>query len=208
MIMKQSLYERQHLTAAMSLGDIIAGAVADYRPLAVHDVLSASAESLTVPTGWLIASAGVNVAQPVRVLVTGHRSRGGWQGCDTLAAFGFTGIVPRELGTANASCTLNALGASGITIRNLTVSEQPEAWAVRSTGYVTAVGLRMWAQFSTYVAGSQEAGCGRLIEHSVFTVTQRRAQLRSDIRELSHSVAVAFSQLNRGFQPGQVGPSG
>jgi hypothetical protein len=206
--MRQSLIEPQHQTAAVSLGDIIAGTVADYRPLAVRDVLWTDNESLTVPTGWLVASAGSSADRPVRVLVTGHRSRGGWQGCDTLAAFGFTGTVPRELGTANASYTLNALGASGITIQNLTVAEQPETWSVRSTGYVTAAGLRMWLQFSTYVAGSQQAHCGRLIEHSVFTVTQRRARLRSDTRELSNTVAVAFGQLNRGFQPGQVGPSG
>lgn len=208
MIMRQSLNERQHPTTAMSLGDIIADTVVDYRPLIVHDVLSASIESLTVPTGWLVASAGSSADQPVRVLVTGRRSHGGWQGCDTLAAFGFTGIVPRELGTANASCTLNALGASGITIHNLTVSEQPEAWAVRSTGYVTAVGLRMWAQFSTYVAGSHDGGGGRLIEHSLFVITQRKAQLCCDIRELSDSVQAAFGQLKLGFQPGQVGPSG
>lgn len=208
MIMQQSLNERQHLTAAMSLGDIVADTVVDYRPLVVHDVLSASIESLTVPTGWLVASAGSSADQPARVLVTGHRSRGGWQGCDTLAAFGFTGTVPRQLAAANAPCTLHALGASGITIQNLNVAEQPEAWAVRSTGYITAAGLRMWAQFSTYVAGSHDGGGGRLIEHSLFVITQRKSQLRCDIRELSDSVQAAFGQLKRGFQPGQVGPSG
>lgn len=206
--MPKSTDERQRLSTAISLGDIIAGTVADYRPLTVRDVLWSHDESLTVPTGWLVASAGSSADRPVRVLVTGHRSRGGWQGCDTLAAFGFTGIVPRELGTANASCTLNALGASGITIHKLDVPERPDTWAMHSTGYVTAAGLRMWAQFSTYVAGSQQAGCGRLIEHSVFAVTQQRTQLRSDIKELSDSVQAAFGQLKRGFQPGQVGPSG
>lgn len=207
MMMRQPSDRAGSRSTAMSLGDLIAGAVSDYRPLILQDVLFAHTE-LPVPVGWHVASAGISADQPVRSLVTGHRSRGGWQGCDTLAAFGFTGTVPQKLGVANASCTLRALGAAGIRVDDLDVSQEPDMWAVRSTGYFTATGLRMWAQFSTYVASSPGAHSGRLIEHTVFIVTQRRTQLRSDIEQLSDSAKIAFAQLKRGFHPGQLGPSG
>ena len=65
-------------------------------------------------------------------------------------------------------------------------------WAVRSSGYVTAAGLRMWAQLSTYVEGSNDHGNGRLLEHSLFVTTQRRTKLRGDIAELTQSAHAAF----------------
>jgi hypothetical protein len=71
-------------------------------------------------------------------------------------------------------------------------------WAVRSAGYFTATGLRMWGQFSTYVAGSDQPSEGRLVEHSLFVMTQCRTQLRDDITELSDAVhAAVFALLNR-----------
>jgi hypothetical protein len=117
---------------------------------------------------------------------------GGWQGCDTVASFRFTGMPHRDVGNAHASDTLRDLRASGITARHLDVPSVLGVWAVRSSGYVTAAGLRMWAQFSTYVEGSHDRGSGRLIEHSLFVTTQRRTQLRSDLTELTSAAHAAF----------------
>ena len=63
---------------------------------------------------------------------------------------------------------------------------------MRSSGYVTAAALRMWAQFSTYVEGSHDRGNGRLLEHSLFVTTQQRTQLRADLTELTDTVHAAF----------------
>jgi len=128
-------------------------------------------------------------------LVTGHRSRGGWQGCDTLAAFGFTGIPPAKDVVDHAACTLRTLDASAVTTRMLEIPAMPGACAVRSSGYFTAARLRLWGQFSTYIAGSDQPGSGRLVQHSLFVMSQQRTQLRTAIADLSGAVHTAFRTL-------------
>jgi hypothetical protein len=184
--------EWQRLSSANSVGARVAQIVADFRLATVEEVLGAECAALTIPTGWLVAASGDTVQEPVRAVVTGHRSRGGWQGCDTVAAFQFTGMPHRDVRNAHASDTLRDLAASGITIRHLDVLPVSAMWAVRSSGYVTAAGLRMWAQFSTYVEGSHDRGNGRLLEHSLFVATQQCTQLHADLTELTDTVYAAF----------------
>jgi hypothetical protein len=184
--------EWQRLSAANSVGALVAQIVAGFRLATVEEALGSECAALTVPTGWLVAASGDTVQQPVRAVVTGHRSRGGWQGCDTVAAFRFTGMPHRDVGNTHASDTLRDLRASGITTCHLDVPPVPAVWAVRSSGYVTAARLRMWAQFSTYVEGSHDRGSGRLLEHSLFVTTQRRTRLRADLIELTDTIYTAF----------------
>jgi len=136
----KSAAEWRRLSSADSVGEVVAQVVADFRPATVEEALGRACAALTVPTGWLVAASGDTVQQPVRAIVTGHRSRGGWQGCDTLAAFRFTGMPPPDVGTAHASDTLLDLRASSITSGYRDVSPAPAVWAVRSSGYVTAAG--------------------------------------------------------------------
>jgi hypothetical protein len=187
--------EWQRLSSAVSLADVVARNVDDFTPLPVSDALPRHSATFAVPVGWHLAAPGDDSEQPVQVAVTGHRSRGGWEGCDTLAAFGFTGAVPIDVVVDHAACTLRDLGAAGVTARTLDIPAMPGVVAVRSTGYFTAARLRMWAQFSTYVAGSESPGMGRLIHHSLFVITQRRARLRTDIASLGDTVHTSFSAL-------------
>jgi hypothetical protein len=184
--------EWQRLSSATSLRDIVACVVTDFTPAPVHAVLRGTRAAPTVPAGWLVATPGDAVHQPVRAVVTGHRSRGGWQGCDTLAAFWFTGTPHADVGAAHSADTLRDLRASAIITDQLEVPPASGLWAVRSSGYLTAAGVRMWAQFSTYVEGSDDHGRGRLVEHSLFVTTQRRTQLRADLTELTDTVHAAF----------------
>jgi hypothetical protein len=184
----------QRLSSTPSLPDIVARTVTDFTPLPVKDALPRHSMS-AVPTGWHLAASGDSFEQPVQAAVTGHRSRGGWEGCDTLAAFGFTSSTPTDAVIEHAACTLRNLGAAGVTARTLDIPVLPGVVAVRSAGYFTAVRLRMWAQFSTYVAGCEHPGMGRLIHHSLFVITQRRTQLRADIAYLSNSVHASFRVL-------------
>lgn len=186
--------ERRRLVSAASLTDVVAGSVRAFVPLSVLDALPGIGAA-GVPDGWHLAAPGDNGEQPVRVAVTGHRSRGGWEGCDTVAAFGFTGIPPIDVVVDHAACTLRDLDAAGVTTRTLDTPPAPNACAVRSSGYFTAAGLRMWGQFTTCVAGSEHPGMGRLIQHSLFVVTQRRTQLRRDIAYLSDTIATSFAAL-------------
>ena len=187
--------ERTRLSSASSLADIVARQVTDLAPLPIAAVSPDQSRVLDLPVGWLLAAAGDSADHPVRVVVTGHRSRGGWEGCETLAAFSFTGPAPIDTVIGSAACTLYDLNASGITRQTLATAELSDACAVRASGYLTALGLRIWAQFSTYLAGSNEVGCGRLIQHSLLVTTQRRTQLRTDIAVLSDTIHRAFCAM-------------
>lgn len=187
--------EWQRLSSAASLADVVGRTVADFTPIPISDAIPRDNGTLIIPAGWHRAAPGDNVEQPVRVAVTGHRSRGGWESCDTLAAFAFTGIPPEEIVIDHAACTLQDLRASGVMTRTLSTPLMPRVCAVRSAGYFTAARLRVWAQFSTYVAGSRSPGMGRLIQHSLFVITQRRTQLRTDIAYLSDTVHAAFCAM-------------
>ena len=112
-----------------------------------------------------------------------------------LAAFGFTGPTPVDAVIDHAACTLRDLGACGVTTSNLATPVVPGVCAVRTAGYFTAARLRMWAQFSTYLAGSHTIGTGLLIQHSLFITSQRRTQLRADIADLSDTVHTSFCTL-------------
>ncbi|GAB7144037.1 hypothetical protein [Mycobacterium riyadhense] len=187
--------ERQRLLSAASLADIVACTVGEFAPLPVAGTLTGDDGSVAVPPGWYLAAPGDNAEQPVRVAVTGHRSRGGWEGCDTLAAFSFTGIAATDVAIDHGACTLRDLGAAGVTTRILDTPVTPDACGVRSTGYFTAARLRMWGQFTTYIAGSECPGMGRLLQHNLFVVSQRRTHLRRDITYLSDTVANSFGAL-------------
>jgi hypothetical protein len=63
--------------SATSLRDVVAGVVTAFTPAPVQEVLRGASAALTVPAGWFVATPGDTVEQPVRAVVTGHRSRGG-----------------------------------------------------------------------------------------------------------------------------------
>jgi hypothetical protein len=122
----------------------------------------------------------------------GHRPEGGWDGCETISVFAFTGVPPQDVVRENSDCTLCDLHADSITTYTLTAPTDPEVSAVRSSGYFSAVGRRVWAQYSTYLAGSAGPGQGVVIEHVLFVDAGCRARLRDDIAELSDTVHEAF----------------
>lgn len=192
MNLEQHSLNWQQLSSSTSLGKLIAQRVADFRVVPLRSVLGDDSTPLVVPHNWNLASSGETSSEPVRTLVTGHRSRGGWQGCDTLAASQFTGAPTAELGHAHATEVLQNLRASGITWKPISVAPAQRLWGVRSSGYVTVAGLRIWTQFITYVEGSHDIGRGRLFEHGQFIVSQQRTRLLSDTTTLSEAVRSAI----------------
>ncbi|WP_201793437.1 hypothetical protein [Mycobacterium avium] len=186
-------FDEQRLTSAASLPDLICGRVSQFECLPVTGALDLG--DFRIPPRWHLAAPGDEAEQPVRCIVTGHRLRGGWQACDTVAAFTFSGVVPLEVMVDNADCTLRDLGAAGVSSRAVVASTIPGVAGMRSAGYFTALGLRIWGQFTTYIADSRCLEMGRLIQHSLFVATQRRTQLRTDIRYLSDAIAKSFGDL-------------
>lgn len=188
---QQSSGEWERLATVSSLVDVVARHVDDLVQLPAED-LPEWLTGLGVPRGWRIARLDGNSLQPSRIAVCGGSSQGSGYGCDTLSVFRFTGVPPIEVVQDNAACTLHDLDAVGITACRLAAPPRPGIMAVRSSGYFTTAGLPVWAQYSTYIAGSTLAGEGRLIQHSVLVESGWRATFSDDIAHMSDAVHHAF----------------
>jgi hypothetical protein len=166
----------------------------------VDDLMQLRAEAtprwltkLGVPPGWKIGHLVDGIVEPSRIAVCGQQSDGGWDGCETISVFGFTGNPPKDVVRNNADCTLRDLAAAGITTQVVDTPPLPGAIAVRSSGHFGVAGLWVWAQYSTYVIGSETPGQGRLIEQAVFIEAGCQARLGGDVAELTQAVYQAFA---------------
>lgn len=146
-----------------------------------------------VPAGWRIGHLTGSPVEPSRIAVCGQRPDGGWDGCETISVFGFTGIPPAEVVRENADRTLRDVAATGIKIERVDTSALPGAVAVRSSGNFVILGRWVWAQYSNYVFGSAEPSKGWLIEHIVFVESTCRAGLRDDVAQLTGAVHEALA---------------
>jgi hypothetical protein len=182
----------EHPPAAVSsVVEIVSRHVTDLAPAPTEE-FAKWVPGLNTPAGWQIGHAANNPVLPTRVAVCGRDSGAGWDGCDVINAFRFTGIPPESQIRDNADCTLRDLNASSITSYALAASSQPHIVAVRSSGYFDLVGRRIWGQYSTYLRGAETQGEGILIEHCIFVDSDSRARLRDDVTELSDTVHEAF----------------
>ncbi|CAM3793138.1 hypothetical protein H7J08_00760 [Mycobacterium frederiksbergense] len=141
---------------------------------------------------WQIAQLNADSVQPTRTAVTGARSDGGWDGCETVIVYRFTGTPPCAVIITNNDCTLRGLGAESPTTHPLTAPVGAGRCAVRSSGYFTAAGRRMWAQYSTYVTCSDAPDGAWLTLHGLFVSADARTRLRDDVTALSDALHEAF----------------
>jgi hypothetical protein len=184
--------ELHRLTAASSVVDRLAHDVDDFE-LVPHDELSHWLNNLSLPPGWRTGHLGDSSAQPSRIAVYGEpRPQGGWDACDTIDVYRFTGGTPDIVVHQHADCTLKDLAADSITTYPLTAPPMDGVAAMRSSGYFGVAGRRIWAQYSTYVRSACSLFDGLLIYHVLFVEARRRASLRDDIADLSDSVHHAF----------------
>jgi hypothetical protein len=181
--------EQRRLAAAPSIAATVARHVDGLAELDAEN-LPGWLTGLGAPPGWRLARLEGSPIEPARVAVYGQHPDGSWDGCETIRAFGFTGALAADVLRANADCTLRGLSAENITAGAL--AAPPPATAVRSSGYFTTAGRRIWAQFSTYVAAPTPAARGLLIEHSLIIDSDCRARLSDDITNLSNAIHHAF----------------
>jgi hypothetical protein len=186
--------ERRQLAAVSSVAAVTARHVADLMQLRA-ETTPHWLTKLGVPPGWKTGHLADGTVEPSRIAVCGQQSDGGWDGCETISVFGFTGIPPDNVIHSNADCTLRDLAALGITTHVVQTPPLPGAIAVRSSGYFTVAGLLLWSQYSTYVMGSEAPGQGRLIEQAVFIEAGCQARLGGDVAELTQAVYQAFATL-------------
>jgi hypothetical protein len=183
--------EQRRVPTVSSVLNIVAAHVNDFVQLR-GDELPEWLTELGVPLGWRIARVDCGGIQPLRVAVCGPHFDGGWDGCDTISVFAFTGVAPVKVVRDNADCTLRDLDAEGVTTSILATPPTPGVCAVRSSGYFSTAGLWVWAQYSTYLAGSDIPGQGRLIQHSIFIESGCQARLSDDIIQVSNAIHYAF----------------
>lgn len=184
--------DHRRLITVESVVDTVAPYVADLRLCRPQE----SPEwlwQLAVPHTWQVVQVDMGSVQPTRTAVVAEaRADGGWDGCETISVYRFTGLPPCSLISEHNDCTLRGLAAESLTTHQLTVPEGQQACAVRSSGYFTAAGRRMWAQYSTYVMGGSTPSAGSLTLHGLFISADARARLRDDVTELSDAVHDAF----------------
>jgi hypothetical protein len=179
-----------HRQAVGSIIDMVSRYVTDLTPIG-PDELAAWLAALPVPTGWQIGRADNSPVQPTRTIVHCRDSLAGWDACETINVFRFTGVPPHDIIRFNADRTLRACGAHHITIHPVQTPAGATMTAIRSSGYLTLTKQQsIWTQHSTYIAGDDTQGL--LVEHGIFAVPDRQAGLRDDITELSNAVRDTF----------------
>jgi hypothetical protein len=183
--------ELSQLTTVSSVVDVVAGYVDDLAPIPA-DELAEWVAGLAVPAGWQVLPLDASAAPLARIAVCGRQPEGGWDACDTVSVFRFTGFPPREVVEDNAECTLRDLGAGEGIHTTVAPPPPPGIAAVRSDGYVDLAGKLTWAQYETYVAGSDQPGQGRLIQHSVFVDRGSFFRLGRDVGQFTGSIHDAF----------------
>jgi len=188
--------ELGRLTAVSSVVDVVNRHVSDLAPISPNN-LPRWLTRLAVPPGWRLAHLAGSPPQPARIAVHGQRPDSTWEGCETISVFGFTGVLSATVVHDNADCTLRDLNAEGITTVALATPPISGATAVRSRGYFTAGGRRVWAQYTIYVAGSKSPGQGMLIEQSLFIAAGWRRRLWNDIDQLGNAIHIPFLTAHR-----------
>jgi hypothetical protein len=155
--------EWRRLAAATSLEAAFAAHVEDFAALRIDEVPWLA--DLAVPECWQLA---VTPDHRIRIAGYGERPDGGWQACETLSVFGFTGAVPADVLTDTADRMLRELAAIGIRTYAPPTPARPGVAAVRASGHITVAGRSLWVRFNTYTAGSKVSGQGRLVQHGHF----------------------------------------
>jgi hypothetical protein len=181
--------EWERLSTASSIVEVISSHVDDLAPRPVRDALPSLGSDL--PAGWQVVALSGGAAA-LRVVLTGQRADGGWDGCETLRTFTFTGTPPADIVADNIDTTLHDLDAEGIFTYAVTFPPHPGLAAARSSGYVTVAGRSLWARYSTYLHGSLNANHALLVQHVVFVDTHSRTRLGPSIGELTDHVERAF----------------
>jgi hypothetical protein len=147
---------------------------------------------LRVPVGWCTAHLDGSAHRPWRIAVCGQRSDGGWDGCETIAAFSFTGFPAIDAIQRDSQRALRQFEVGPVDTASLAIPPAEGAHAVRSSGQCRTAGRQIWAQYSFYVVGSASPNDGLLVQQGIFAEASRLAALEGDLVRLSNSLHMGF----------------
>jgi hypothetical protein len=184
------------LTAVSSVVDAVDRHVNDLTPVPAGE-LPRWLRRLALPPDWHLVGLSGHPPPPTRMAVYSRRSDGGWDGCETISVFRFTGTLPADLVRDNIGCTLRDLHAENMVTITLPAPPEPGVTAARSDGYFNAGGRRIWARYSAYVAGTNTPGQGMLVDQSIFIEARlRRRGLWNDIEQLGNAIHIPSLTLH------------
>jgi hypothetical protein len=184
--------EFRRLTTVSSVVDAVSRHVGDLTPVSADD-LPRWLRRLALPPDWRLVDLSGHPPPPTRIAVYGQRPEGGWDGCEAISVFRFTGTLPADVVRDNAGRTLRDLHAERITTIALPTPPEPGVTAMRSSGDFIVDGRRIWARYSSYVAGTNTPGQGMLVDQSVFIEARlRRKVLWNDIEQLGNAIHIPF----------------
>lgn len=184
--------EQHRLLTAPTLATLVAGKVDELVELGSDDAPE-WVMHCAVPPGWRPARLDNSPQRPARITVYSENPGHGWDGCETISVYRFTGTLPTDLIRTNADRTLRGLDAQTITTTTLTAPSALALTAVRSSGYFTVGTRRIWAQYSTYATTpTPPEGQGLLIEHALSISAGHQTNLATEISQLSNTIHHAF----------------
>lgn len=173
----------------------------DAQAMGVHDLVMASGSSvpgwitrLSVPAGWRTGHLEEADIEPCRVAVCGQRLDGGWDACETLSVFSFSGAPSADHLEQHCRRALAQLGITAPETESLAVSSRAGVHGVRCSGRCTIAAREVWIQFTFYSAGSMASGGGRLVQQCIYVDAKRLVALKDDVECLSDRLQVAFAR--------------
>jgi len=194
--------EWRRLAAASTVTGALAGEVADLAPVTTVR-LPEWMQRLPLPTGWRVVPSENGPPQPTRTAVHGPDSGGQMDGCETVSVFRFEGRPPDSDVLALAGQTLRELGADSITTRRL-IFPEPQAVAVRSSGFLNLPGRRSWLQYTGYLLNPQPPAPGVLVEQNILTISADKDRLHHSITELSNTIRDAVAGITKTVRQAEI----
>lgn len=175
----------------VSLADVAAGHLGDLTLVPPAGLLS-WLPGLAAPAGWVAGSAADAPGRSTRMLIRADAATTGWDGCEVINCYRFTGGLPADFLVANADCTLRSLHADNVRTQGISTPAGLGVDAARSSGSVSAGSALVWAQFSNYVVQSLDRAHGGLIEQQILVKAASRIPLARDITALTDGVLAAL----------------
>jgi hypothetical protein len=127
---------------------------------------------------------------PTRIALHRNATDPGWDGCEIVNVFAFTGLVPPEVVQAETACSLQGVGADNVSTELLFVPPGLNAIAAVATGEFSMGGKRVWARYSAFLAqeppspvarGDQPGRRGMLVEHNTFVTGESLPRLQREL---------------------------
>jgi hypothetical protein len=151
------------------------------------------AKEIGQPVGWLLGRySGFNTQRPWRISVCGPQQDGGWDACETVTVYGFSGTIPTSLLQRRADKALATQGTFEIQSSVVMSDQRTGASAVRCSGYMTAGGLLIRTKQNHFAVPSATPGEGRLVERCWFVEAKARPRFEATIDEFDHQSMNAF----------------